>query len=293
MRFANTAIIALIIIFGSSFSHAEPWSKSFDTDFTLTQNSYSDSWTGGEAGNISWVWNANGLFEKQVSPKFLYRNTSKLSFGQTHIQNKETKNWQKPEKTTDLIDIENLGLFTLHKYVDPFAGFRLESQFLDASVPGINRYLSPLRLTESAGIARKFYKKDKDELLSRLGFAFRQTITKVVVDTLLEETETETTNDGGLESVTDLNYALSQTLRVTSKLTLYKALFFSEADEVKGTEAEDYWKTIDVNWENKLAAAVSKYVTVSLYMQLLYDKQITKRGRLKETLSLGITYTLF
>ncbi|UCE67516.1 MAG: DUF3078 domain-containing protein [Candidatus Zixiibacteriota bacterium] len=287
----------IIVLFSPLFvyvaSQAEPWSKSFDTDLTLTQNSYSDSWTGGEAGNVSWVWNANGLFEKQVSPKFKFRNASKFSFGQTHIQDSETKDWTKPKKSTDLIDIENLGLFTLHTYVDPFVGLRFESQFLDASVPGVNLYLNPKKITESAGVARQFYKKEKDELLSRLGFALRQILTEMVIDTLLEETETETTNDGGLESVTDLNLTLSKTLKFTSKLSLYKALFFSESDELEGTPQADYWKAIDINWENRLAAAVSKYITVSLYMQLLYDKQLDKRGRLKETLSLGITYKLF
>jgi hypothetical protein len=281
------------LFFVFSVSRAEPWSKSLDTDLTLTQNSYSDSWTGGEAGNVSWVWNANGQFEKQASPKFKFRNTSKLSFGQTHTQDNETKDWAKPTKSTDLIDIENLGLFTLHYYVDPYVGLRFESQFLDASVPGINLYLNPKKITESVGAARQFYKKEKDELLSRLGFAFRQIITEMVIDTLNEETETETTSDGGIESVTDLKLTLSETLSYTSKLSLYKALFFSESDEVEGTPVEDYWKAIDVNWENRLSAAVSKYITVSLYTQLLYDKQIDRRGRLKETLSLGITYKLF
>jgi len=291
MKPFSTVLLMLSLICG--ISQAEPWSKSLNTDLTLTQNSYSDSWTGGEAGNITWVWNANGQFEKQASPIFKFRNTSKFSFGQTHIQDKETKDWAKPQKSTDLIDIENLGLFTLHKYVDPYVGLRFESQFLDASVQGVNLYFNPKKITESAGIARQFYKKEKDELLSRLGFAFRQIITETVTDTLLEETKTETTNDGGIESVTDLKLTLSETLQFTSKLSLYKALFFSESDELKGTIREDYWKAIDVNWENHLSAAVSKYITVSLYMQLLYDKQIDKRGRLKETLALGVTYKLF
>lgn len=285
--------VSFSLLFVFSISRAEPWTKSFDTDLTLTQNSYSDSWKGGEAGNISWVWNANGQFEKQASPRFKFRNTSKFSFGQTHIQDKETKDWAKPQKSTDLIDIENLGLYTLHSYVDPYVGLRFESQFLDASVPGVNLYLNPKKITESAGVARQFYKKEKDELLSRLGFAFRQIITEMVVDTLTEETDTETTNDGGIESVTDLKLTLSETLKFTSKLSLYKAFIFSESDELEGTPQEDYWKAIDVNWENHLSAAVAKYITVSLYMQLLYDKQIDKRGRLKETLSLGVTYKLF
>jgi len=293
MKIFIIAAISLASVFNWPLASAEPWSKSFDTDLTLTQNSYSDSWTGGEAGNVSWVWNANGLFEKQASPKFKFRNSSKFSFGQTHTQDKETKDWAKPQKSTDLIDIENLGLFTLKSYVDPYVGLRFESQFLDASVPGVNLYLNPKKITESAGVARQFYKKEKDELLSRLGFALRQIITGVVTDTLLEETETESANDGGIESVTDLKLTLSETLSYTSKLSLYKALFFSGSDEVEGTPQENYWKAIDVNWENRLSAAVSKYVTVSLYTQLIYDKEIDRRGRFKETLSLGITYKLF
>jgi hypothetical protein len=290
----HIVILVIIGLFGLYANlHAAPWSKSLDIDFTLTQNSYSDSWVGGEAGNVSWVWNANGIFEKQFYPKFKFKNTSKFSFGQTHIQDKTTKNWAKPEKSTDLIDIENLGLFTLQSYVDPFVGLRLETQFLDASMPGINRYLSPARLTESAGIARQFYKTEIIDLLSRFGFAFRQIITENIVDTLAETTETKTTTDGGIESVTDLKMTLSETLNFTSKLSLYKAMFFSESDKVKGTPAEDYWKAIDMNWENRLSASVAKYVTVSLYMQLLYDKEITLKGRFKQTLALGLTYKMF
>ncbi|MCK4386242.1 MAG: hypothetical protein KAW52_08275, partial [candidate division Zixibacteria bacterium] len=66
-----------------------------------------------------------------------------------------------------------------------------------------------------------------------------------------------------------------------------------ESDKFKGTSEEDYWKQIDVNWENSLSISISKYVTVSLYAQLLYDKEISKRGRFKETLSLGFAYKLF
>ena len=135
-------IIAAVIGFGSV--SAEPWQKTIDFGFNLTQNSYSDSWAGGEAGNITWVSKIDAMFEKQVSPKFNLKNTSKLQFGQTHIQDQETKDWQKPQKSTDKIDIENLGRFTLNAFVDPYVAFRLESQFLDASVDSVKRYFNPL-----------------------------------------------------------------------------------------------------------------------------------------------------
>lgn len=300
MRKVTTIFIVTMFLFSVAGVYAQDempkrgWKKSLDTDFTLTQNSYSDSWTGGEAGNISWVWNANGVFENQLSPKFNFKNTTKLSFGQTHIQDKDTKEWAKPEKSTDLIDIENLGRFTMGWVVDPYAAFRIESQFVDASdtIADKKLYINPLRFTESVGASRQFYKTEKSEVLSRLGFAIRQNITKYVLDSD-GNTDSETTNDGGLESVTDLSMTLSDQLKYTSKLTLYRAFFYSESDSLKGLPNEDYWKAVDVNWENKVSASVAKYVTVSLYMQLLYDKEIDLRGRFKETLALGLTYKLY
>jgi hypothetical protein len=296
-----TIFAAVILMFVMmSFANAEPqtdtgaWKKSLDTDFTLTQNAYSDSWKGGEAGNISWVWNANGIFEKQMSPKFNFKNMSKLSFGQTHIQDKDTKEWAKPQKSTDLIDIENLGRFTMGWVVDPYVAFRIETQFLDASDTLADKklYINPLKLTESAGASRKFYTTEETELLSRLGFAVRQIITKKVTDTD-GNTSSETSNDGGFESVTDLKMVLSETLKFTSKLSLYKAIYYSKSDELKDSVNADYWKQVDVNWENQISASIVKYVTVSLYMQLLYDKEIDLKGRFKQTLALGLTYKLF
>ncbi len=79
----------------------------------------------------------------------------------------------------------------------------------------------------------------------------------------------------------------------TGKLTLYKAFFFSGSDAVAGLETENDWKKIDVNWENIISAQVSKVITVNLYTQLLYDKEISKRGRFKETVAIGFVYKMF
>ncbi len=271
----------------------EGWQKSMDLGLTLTQNSYTDNWTGGEAGNITWVANGNSVFQKQLSERLNSKTTLRLAFGQTHSQDEQTKSWARPQKSTDLIDIESLARFTLKLWVDPYLALRFESQFLDASVPQIQRYVNPKKLTESSGISRQFYKTEKDEILSRLGFALRQIITEDIVDTTLETTKTNSTNDGGFESVTDVKLTLSDKISYTSKLSLYKALFYSKSDELKGTPGGDYWKQPDANWENTVSVSVAKYVTVSLYSQLLYDKEISKKGRFKETLSLGLTYKLF
>jgi hypothetical protein len=276
---------------GASLAH--PWKKSVDLGLTATQASYSDNWTGGEAGNVSWVALANSVFEKKFSEILNLKTTAKFSFGQTHSQDQETKKWAKPTKSTDLMDIETLTRFTLRTWVDPYLAFRFESQFLDASVQEVKRYVNPKKLTESVGVSRLFHKTENDEVLSRLGFGLRQIITEEIVDTLAKKTKTTSTNDGGMESVSDFKLTLSDKISCSSKLTLYKAFFFSESDELKGTPEESYWKEVDVNWENNISVSISKYVVVSLYTQLLYDKEVSKKGRFKETLSLGVTYKLF
>ena len=67
----------------------EGWQITADLGLNFNQSSYSDSWKGGEQAAISWTLSANGVAEKQMSPKANWRNTLKLSFGQTHLQEED------------------------------------------------------------------------------------------------------------------------------------------------------------------------------------------------------------
>jgi hypothetical protein len=274
-------------------AHSAKWEKSLDLGLTATQSSYSDSWTGGEAGNVSWTSNINGIFQKQMTPVFNLKNTVKLAFGQTLSQDKDTKKWVKPTKSTDKIDLESLGLFDIKSFLTPYVAVRFESQFLDASVTDHKRYVNPMLITESAGLARHIWQKDKNDILTRLGFAFKENINRALQLPDSSKTKAEVATDGGIESVTDLKMVLSDKMSYIGKLSLYKALFYSKKNDFKGLPEQDYWKSIDVNWENSMTASISKYVQVIFYVQWMYDKQISKIGRLKQTLSLGLTYKLF
>jgi len=265
------------------------WKRSLQLDFTTTQTSYSDSWVGGEAGSVNWVSNLNASAEKALKPWLDFSSKLKLSFGQTLSQDAETKDWKKPAKSTDLIDWENVGRFTLEKLIDPYVALRVESQFLDATVPAKKLYLNPIKITESAGIARKLVDKEKNFVLTRVGLGLRQ-ILRSSVDTSGGQLNTVDTTimDAGFESVTDAEFVLSENLKYTGKLSLYKAYYNSEKDNV----SNDYWKAIDVNWENIISATITKIVTVNLYTQFLYDKEVEKKGRFKETLAIGFVFKM-
>jgi len=292
-RMALVIAVIAVCLYVFSPAFAEPWTVSVDANITLTQNAYSDNWEGGESGMMSWTFFSNSLAEKQLTPKLHNRNTLKLQFGQNHFQDEDTKDWGKPEKSNDLIDLESVFRFSLGSFVDPYAAGRLETLFVDKSDGLKDRYLNPLKFTESAGVAKVLIKEEKRDLTMRFGFGLREYINRDRLDPSTGNRKTKTTNDGGIELVSDFKTPLSQErIMLTSKLTVFKALYFSESDKIKGEVYEDYWKAPDVNWEAIFTAGITKYLMVNLYFQLLYDKEIDRAGRLKQVLSLGLTYKL-
>ncbi|MBU1707502.1 DUF3078 domain-containing protein [bacterium] len=268
-----------------------PWKIGLETGLGLTQASYSDNWTGGEAGSIIWAWHLHATAERQYSSPWFHGNELKLEFGQSHSQNKDNKQWAKPEKSADKIRFDSILRYTRGWFVDPYVAGTFESQFLDAS--GIEkRYINPIDLTESTGIARVLVDvPDVRKVTSRVGAGFRQHLTKKDDPADPTKTLSETTTDGGLEWVTDLTLgAPKKKYSFTSKLTLFQALFYSESENLKGLPNEDYWKTVDMNWDNVLRANVTSLLQVSMAWQLLYDKEISLGGRLKETITVGLAY---
>jgi hypothetical protein len=269
------------------------WRVTSDLNITLTQNAYSDNWAGSELGAISWALNSNSLAESQLSDRIHTRNTLELAFGQTHSQRVDEddgeKYWEEPSKSTDLFDFESVFRFTFGWFVDPFVAGRLETQFLDEADAEKTRHLNPMLLTESFGVAKVLVKEEKREWSTRLGGALRQRIDRDALVEPPDTRETQTTNDGGVEFVTDFRTPLAgDRITFTSRLQAYKALFSSEEDDAE----TDDWQAPDVNWENTFTASITDYLMVNLYLQLLYDKEVVDDFRLKETLSLGFTFKL-
>ena len=269
------------------------WQVSSDINLTLTQNAYTNNWDGDETGALSWVFNSNTLAENQLADAVNNSNTLKLSFGQTHKQDEDSREWDRPSTNTDLIDFRSVFRFTYGWPVDPFASGRAESRFLDTSDRELTRTLNPTTFTESAGIARVFIKGESRELTARLGGAVRQHLDRDVLPEGETQRENVFTNDAGLEFVSTFRTPLADgAITLTSDLTVYQAFYYSESDALKELPGADDWKSTDINWENTFSAGITKHIVVNLYVQVLYDKEIDPDVRLKETLSLGFTFKL-
>ena len=275
-------LLTLIVILVAAGLFAQNWNTSADLSITMNQNAYSNNWSGEEKGSISWVFNADLLAEKQLTVKVHNKNTLKLAFGQTHsqIEIDGEKYWAKPDKSTDLIDFESMFRFTLGVFVDPFASFRDETQFLDESFPDTEIF-NPNTTTETFGLAKVFIKDDTQELSTRLGAAFKQ---------YFNSNLDGSTNDGGVEFVGIYTKPFKENMiKYSTNLNLYKPLFFSESDDTSTNE----WKQVRMNWQHDVDISLSSLINIKLYVQLLYNEMVINEVQFKETLGLGLSYKLF
>jgi hypothetical protein len=291
-----TMITRIMLFAGLTFISAagicaEPWKIDLNANLTTAVNSYSNNWTGGEAGSFTWASQFLGTAERQLTLKLNTKTTLKMQFGQTASQDKTTKFWSVPQKSSDLIDCEELFRFTLGAWVDPFISVRGITQFLDGRNPAVAHYINPFDLTEAAGVSRTLQKSETVEWATRLGAAARQLIDRYHADTATNEPKNDVTSDGGVEFNMDLKAANKEKwVTLLSSLRLYEALISSKAEEQKGTSAENNWRYPHMRWENTLTLTFAKYLMLNVSAYAYFDKDIANDIRLKETFAAGLTY---
>jgi hypothetical protein len=277
-------LIAACFVFGLGSSTAsageEPklgWEKRLVANLNLTQATF-DNWAQGGENMLGWQAGLDGKFT-HFGPAHDWANTAKLAYGMQKVGSDEAR------KSVDEINLETVYTYKAGFFVDPYVAATALTQFAKgyeygddgSSKTPVSDFLDPGYFTQSAGIGRSY----GEMLKSRLGFALKETISKAygyADDPETEDKIEETRVEPGMESVTDLALALSETLLFTSELGLFSNLKASNE--------------IDVAWDNLLVAKVHEYVSVSLNVQILYDRDISKKRQIKQSLALGLTYTL-
>ncbi len=253
------------------------WNLSVDAGLQVTQNYYNEAWSGTEVSSVTWTAVLNALAERPLTDRVLFTNTTKLQYGQTYQQDPATDEWSPPQKSSDLVDNESVLRFTLGWLVDPYLSFRLLSQFRDEAH---SLYLNPITWTEGTGLARTFVKTETAEMNGRLGVAFREVTDRA--------SDAAAPVEGGLETVLWGTRVISERIRYEGELRVFKALYNSQADP-----ADDRWKAPDVDWKHTLSVSLAKFVQLSVYAELVYDKDVIDRAQIRENLALGLTYKFF
>lgn len=246
------------------------WKKEVVGGINLTQTSF-DNWSKGGENTFAWQVNLNFNFTNDQE-KTNWANSGKLAYGQTKIGDAESR------KSVDEIKFESVFTYKFGIYINPYVSTTGETQFLsgydysDKHKVTISAFMDPGYFRESAGIGIK----PNEIVKTRLGLAFKQTITDKFSLRYTGNADENVRNEVGAESVTDVSWKAAENTLLTSKLELFSNL--KAFDE------------IDVNWDNVLTTKISQYVNVNFNFKLFYDKDISKKRQIKQALAFGLTY---
>jgi hypothetical protein len=240
----------------------------------LSQASFKDWAAGGDnsmaygvlvVGRLQHVWENSD-----------WTNIVKLTFGQAKVGDQELR------KTDDEIYFESIYVHRVGTLINPYAALSIRTQSAlgyeypeNAPRKRISSFWDPAYLTQSAGTSIQI----SPVVSTRLGIAAREVMTSQfpMYSDDKATTEVEKTRfDGGLESVTNLNWPFAENMLLASRLELFAP--FEEFDRVV------------VRWDNVLSAKVNSLVSVNLTFQLLNDVNISPFTQMKESLAIGLSY---
>ncbi len=253
------------------------WKHSLVAGLTLTQVAFTD-WAQGGENALAYSASADGksIFDDSDAN---WTNAYRFAFGQARLGDQGLR------KTDDIIDLSTVYTRKLNAYINPYVAATMKSQFAkgfmydaSGSRTQVSKFFDPAYLTQSAGAGYQPIK----EIKTRLGAGVREVVTsefnQYADDPSTPEIE-KVSVDGGLESVTDISWQLQDNILFESKLELFDP--FKHLDEVI------------VRSNTIITAKVSKYVTTIFSLVLINERRVTPRTQVKESLALGLSYTIF
>jgi hypothetical protein len=252
------------------------WKKETIVTLNYSQSKF-DNWSRGGENTLTWQAELRALFEKNDST-YNWLTKGYMVYGKTEVGDELSK------KAFDEFRIESVYTYKLGVHINPYISFTGLTQFTagyeytDTSKIEVSNFMDPAYMTQSIG----FGYKSGDIFKTRIGAALKQTVTNkynsYADDPNTIEIETFS-NSFGAESVTDLQYKITDDIIILSMLQLFSD--FSALDEV------------DVRWNNLFVAKILKYVSVSFAFNLAYDKNVSYKREIQQVFAAGLTYSIF
>ncbi len=254
------------------------WKHSLVSGLLLTQMSYTD-WAQGGENALAYTVTIDGKSVRDIEMTN-WSNTYKIAYGQTRLGSKGFR------KTDDKLEFESVLTYKMGTHVNPYASATFKSQFADGfkydDVTGTKAKTSggfdPMYLTQAVGIGYQPVAQVKTRLGAAIREVFSSSLLKFADNAATTPTIETSKVEGGLESVTDAEWQFEENILFTTKLEMFAP--FNKID------------VVIVRSNNTVVAKVSQHISVNLNVQLINDANITARTQVKQSLALGLTYTL-
>jgi hypothetical protein len=251
------------------------WKKEVVAKYSLNQSTF-DNWAQGGDDTLSWQAGLYATFLRD-GKRGAWKNNFKAVYGRAKTGGLPSN------KTVDELFFETVYTFKMARWVNPFIAGTAQSQIdsgYTATTPRVetSRFLDPGFFTQSAGIAYD----NKKGLTSRLGAAVKETITQLFPVPYADDPSTlelETTRiEPGVSSVTEYKHKLGPQTLFSTKLDVFSNL--KAADQMSA------------RWSNLLSVKAAKFLDMTAEMEVLFDGHVSQRRQLRQSLGLGLSYTL-
>ncbi len=253
------------------------WQKEAVGSFSFSQAHF-DNWATGGENTFAHQFDLGGKLVYN-SDKYIWTNAAKIAFGNSKIGETETK------KTIDELRIESIVTYLLEFMAEPYLALKGETQLApgyiydENSKTQVSGFLDPGYFTQSVG----FQYSPIEELPIRFGAAVKETITKDFPAPYTDDPETKRIEtikiEPGLETVLAFSKKINENTLINATIDLFNNFTSIEAT--------------DVRWDTDIITQITKYINVKLNVKLFYDKDISVKRQLNQSLLLGISYTLF
>ncbi len=253
------------------------WQKEAIGSLSFSQ-AYFDNWAMGGENTFARQFDFGGKLIHN-NDKYIWTNIGKIAFGNSKIGESESK------KTIDELRVVSLLTYLWKYQPDPYLSLKGETQLAPGYVYNentktqVSAFLDPAYFTQSVG----FLYIPTEELSVRFGAAVKETITKDFSVPYADDSETEeietTKIELGMESVLAFSKKISKNTLINSTIDLF--------NNFNGYDATD------VRWDTDITTQITKYINVKLNVKLFYDKDISTKRQLNQSLLLGISYMLF
>lgn len=237
-----------------------------------------NNWSQGGDNSLTWTLTGDFSF-KYINENLTLDNTLKVAYGRTKLGGQEFRTNDNNFYLVNLVS-KNIDDWEIKPYFSNSIRTSITTgyDYTTTPVTEIADFFDPGYVNQGVGF---IYDKHK-YFTTRLGLGaqevFTNVNTKYTDDPATPEIETFKF-DLGLESVTTSEVTLAENLMVKSSLRLFSRF-----------KKLSVW---DVRWDNALIAKINDFMNVNLTFLFVYQEDQSKQGQIKQTLQLGIVYTLF
>jgi hypothetical protein len=251
------------------------WKNSAAGSLNLSQ-AYFDNWSKGGTDALTWELRLEGAaLEKRE--RYDWESKGKAVYGQSRLQGLGTR------KAVDELMLETIYTYKWTTWLNPFAATRFQSQF----APGyeyndslgtrdrISGPFDPSYFTQTLGLGRSW----RDAYKVRVGGTLKETFSSAAYGYADDEDtpEVETFRlEPGASFTAEIRQEVMENILFTSTFDVFA--------NFKGTEETD------LRWENALTAKVNRYVSANAALDVLYDRDVSARRQIRQSLAIGISF---